>query len=48
MMPPLKKGKAGSSMQMTAREYVLTAMKKSEISGGVPGYNMPKPLTKFD
>ena len=33
---------------MTAREYVLTAMKKNEISEGVAGYNMTKPLTNFD
>ena len=35
-------------MQMTAREYVLTAMQKNDAIGGVPGYNMTKPFTRFD
>ena len=36
-------------MQMTAREYVLTAMQKNEGAlAGVPGYHMTKPFTKFD
>ena len=35
-------------MQITAREYVLTAMKKNETLGGVQGYNMTKPTTNFD
>lgn len=36
------------SMNMTTREYVLTAMKKNDLSDGISGYNMTKPLTKFD
>ena len=35
-------------MQMTAREYVLTTMKKNDTMGGIQGYTMTKPFTKFD
>ena len=33
---------------MTAREYVLTALKKNEAAIGVEGYRMTRPVTKFD
>ena len=33
---------------MTAREYVLASMKKSDITTGVEGYLMTKPFTPFD
>ena len=35
-------------MQMTAREYVLASMKKSDIAMGIEGYRASKPFTNFD